>query len=41
VYEINVTDMSPEEVAEAVRQIIRGTDNYKPGSVDFSEELFL
>jgi adenylate kinase len=41
VYEINATDMSPEEVAEAVRQIIRGTDNYKPGSVDFSEELFL
>ena len=40
VYEINATDMSPEEVAEAVRQIIRGTDNYKPGSVDFSEELF-
>ncbi|MGA9140091.1 MAG: adenylate kinase family protein [Methanocella sp.] len=40
VYEINATDMSPEEVAAAIREIIRGTDNYKPGSVDFSEELF-
>ncbi len=41
VYEINATDMSPEEVAMAVHKIILGTDNYKPGSVDFSEELFL
>jgi adenylate kinase len=41
VYEINATDMSPEEVTAAIREIIRGTDNYKPGSVDFSEELFL
>ncbi|OPY28996.1 MAG: putative kinase [Methanocella sp. PtaU1.Bin125] len=41
VYEIDATGMPAEQVAEAVRQIIRGTDNYKPGGVDFSEELFL
>lgn len=40
VYEIDATAMSPEAVAAAIREIIRGTDNYKPGSVDFSEELF-
>ena len=39
VYEIDATDMTPEQVAAAVREIARGTDKYKPGSVDFSEEL--
>jgi adenylate kinase len=41
VYEINATGMTQSEVAEAIREIIRGTDKYKPGSVDFSEELLL
>lgn len=39
VYEIDGTGMTPEEIAGAVREIARGTDKYKPGSVDFSEEL--
>ena len=39
VHEIDGTDLSPEEIAGAVREIARGTDKYKPGSVDFSEEL--
>lgn len=41
VYEIDTTDKTPEQVAAAVREIIAGTDKYKPGSIDFSEELFL
>ncbi|HEY3274878.1 MAG TPA: adenylate kinase family protein [Methanocella sp.] len=41
VYEIDGTCMTPEQMAGAVREIARGTDKYKPGSVDFSEELFL
>jgi adenylate kinase len=41
VYEINATDMTRDQVVAAIREIIRGTDKYKPGSVDFSEELFL
>lgn len=39
VHEIDVTNMTAEDVADAVREIARGTDKYKPGSVDFSEEL--
>jgi adenylate kinase len=39
VHEIDGTDRTPEEIAGAVREIARGTDKYKPGSVDFSEEL--
>jgi adenylate kinase len=39
VCEIDGTDMTPEQVAAAVREIALGTDKYKPGSVDFSEEL--
>jgi adenylate kinase len=39
VCEIDGTDMTPEQIAGAVREIARGTDKYKPGSVDFSEEL--
>jgi adenylate kinase len=40
VYEIDGTAMTPDQIAGAVREIARGTDKYKPGSVDFSEELF-
>ncbi len=39
VREIDGTDMTPEQVAAAVREIALGTDKYKPGSVDFSQEL--
>jgi adenylate kinase len=39
VYEIDTTCLTPEQTAEAVREIARGTDRYKPGSIDFSEEL--
>ncbi len=39
VYEVDTTGLSPGEAAEAVREIVGGTDKYKPGSVDFSEEL--
>ena len=41
VYEIDTTDITAEQVAEAIREIAMGTDNYKPGSVDFSEAYFL
>ena len=39
VREIDTTARSPEETAAAVREVLAGTDKYKPGSVDFSEEL--
>jgi len=39
VCEVDATSMTPEQVAEAVREIAGGTDKYKPGSVDFSGEL--
>jgi adenylate kinase len=40
VYEIDVTSMSVEEVAQAVVEIIRGkTDKYRPGNTDWSEEV--
>jgi adenylate kinase len=39
VSEIDGTEMTPEQIAAAIREIARGTDKYKPGSVDFSEEL--
>ena len=41
VYEIDTTNMTPMQVTEAIREIIRGTDRYQPGGVDFSEEVFL
>lgn len=41
VYEIDTTDRDMAQVAAAVREIIAGTDKYRPGSVDFSEEMFL
>lgn len=41
VYEIDSTEKTPEVVAGCVREIIAGTDKYKPGSVDFSEAYFL
>ena len=41
VYEIDTTNMTPMQVREAIREIIRGTDRYQVGSVDFSEEAFL
>jgi adenylate kinase len=41
VYEIDTTNMSPMQVRDAVLEVIRGTEKYGPGSVDFSEEAFL
>jgi adenylate kinase len=41
VYEIDTTNMTPMQVRDAVLEIIRGTDKYGPGGVDFSEEAFL
>lgn len=41
VYEIDTTNMTPMEVKEAVLEIIKGTDKYSAGSIDFSEEVFL
>jgi adenylate kinase len=41
VYEIDTTNMTPMQVRDAVIEVIRGTDRYRPGSVDFSEEAFL
>jgi len=41
VYEIDTTYMTPMQVRDAVLEVIRGTDKYMPGSVDFSEEAFL
>jgi adenylate kinase len=41
VYEIDTTNMTPMQVRDAVLEIIKGTDKYKPGGVDFSEEAFL
>jgi adenylate kinase len=41
VYEIDTTNMTPMQVRDAVLEIIGGTDKYRPGSVDFSEEAFL
>ncbi len=41
VYEINTTNMTPMQVKEAVLEIIKGTDKYQVGGVDFSEEAFL
>lgn len=41
VYEIDTTNMTPMQVRDAVLEIIRGTDRYRPGGVDFSEEAFL
>jgi len=41
VYEIDTTNRTPMQVRDAVLEIIRGTDKYGPGGVDFSEEAFL
>lgn len=41
VYEIDTTYMTPMQARDAVLEAIRGTDRYRPGSVDFSEEAFL
>jgi adenylate kinase len=41
VYEIDTTNMTPMQVRDTVLEIIKGTDKYKPGGVDFSEEAFL
>ena len=41
VYEIDTTNMTPMQVKEAVLEIIKGTDKYQVGGVDFSEEAFL
>lgn len=41
VYEIDTTNMTPMQVKDAVLEIIKGTEKYRPGSVDFSEEAFL
>lgn len=39
VFEIDGTEMTLEQIADAIREIAGGTDRYKPGSVDFSGEL--
>jgi len=41
VYEIDTTNMTSMQVKEAVIEIIKGTDKYQVGGVDFSEEAFL
>jgi adenylate kinase len=41
VYEIDTTNMTPMQVRDSVLEIIKGTDKYGPGGVDFSEEAFL
>jgi adenylate kinase len=41
VYEIDTTNMTTMQVKEAVVEIIKGTDKYAPGSIDFSEDVFL
>ncbi|AFD00612.1 putative nucleotide kinase [Methanocella conradii HZ254] len=41
VYEVDTTNLTPTQVRDALVEIIRGTDKYAPGSVDFSEEAFL
>lgn len=41
VYEIDTTNMIPMQVRDAVLEIINGTEKYRPGSIDFSEEAFL
>lgn len=41
VYEIDTTNMTPMQVRDAVLEIINGTEKYRPGSIDFSEEAFL
>lgn len=40
VHEIDTSERSIEEVAKCVIEIIEGTDKYKPGSLDWSEEVF-
>lgn len=40
VYEIDTSERSIEEVVKCVIEIIEGTDKYKPGSLDWSEEAF-
>lgn len=40
VYEVDTSNLSPEEVEKAVVEIIRGkTDKYHPGNIDWSEEV--
>jgi len=41
VYEIDTTNMTPMQVRDSVVEIIKGTDKYRPGGLDFSEEAFL
>lgn len=42
VFEIDTTGKEPEHVASAIENIIDGeVERYEPGSVDWSEELFL
>lgn len=41
VYEIDTTNITPEQVRDSVLEIIKGTDKYSPGCIDFSEEAFL
>jgi len=40
VFEIDTTELKPSEVASSIKDIIRGrTEEYKPGNVDWSDEL--
>lgn len=40
VFEVDTTDKRPEKVAEVILKIVEGRgDEYKPGKIDWSEEL--
>ncbi|MFQ5814929.1 MAG: adenylate kinase family protein [Candidatus Hydrothermarchaeaceae archaeon] len=40
VFEVDTTEKQPEEVAEAIQRIMEGRrDGYRPGKIDWSEEL--
>ncbi len=40
VFEVDTTDKQPDDVADAVIEIVEGRgDEYKPGKIDWSEEL--
>ncbi|MDI6640132.1 MAG: adenylate kinase family protein [Methanocellales archaeon] len=40
VHEIDTSERDVAEVANCIMEIINGSDEYKPGSIDWSEEVF-
>ena len=40
VHEIETSDKDVDEVASCVIEILNGSENYRPGSIDWSEEVF-